>query len=386
MNGSPTSGVWIAMALCPALSCEQPLTSRPEGVPLAPGEQREALPGWRLRDGLVLETLLDSGHDRSNADDGGASIPTRIDGLGFWEPPARGFAEDWTAEGEPEPGFLWLDHGTQGSWLRVERDEAGDWVLAVSSADRSYSVPRAGTPWGTFWGMSERMRDWSPGESEASAPPISGPAGCRWKSVEFAVAEDGSLPEGTPIVMYALAAGGGGPFKLVTRGSYEAGFRRSDVLALIDDSELQMVSTDRGPGEWVEVACAHAGSAAGGARDLRFERATGRVYFSTAKGVHMLQEGGADRGSSRHFESTLVVARDRGPAGPLVIDSEGGFWFGSGTDLFQSNADGAPPTIAATAPTGSTIVGLGWTADQSALFVALQQGRGRASLVAISAR
>ncbi len=180
MSGGLVQRIWLAAAILSG--CEQELTPRPEGIPLAPGEAREAVAGWRVRDDLMVSVIGDSHATLSRGGmDAVAPLPDHIEGLGLWRAGAPGFASARSSSTDrPEPGFVWLDHGTSTSWLRVERDEAQDWVLTWVTGGAPYDVASS-TPWGSVWLTTQRARDWSATEAEEAAPSVPGPAGCRWR-------------------------------------------------------------------------------------------------------------------------------------------------------------------------------------------------------------
>jgi hypothetical protein len=129
MAGRYMSRTWLAAALLPLLACDQPMAPRAEGMPLAPGEEREAAPAWRVRQGLVASTVVVSGEPLTrNISHGSPSLPSRIQDISF--------------SGEPGRGYLWIDHGESGSWLRVERDAAQEWALTLTSSNATFDGAR----------------------------------------------------------------------------------------------------------------------------------------------------------------------------------------------------------------------------------------------------
>lgn len=127
MAGPFMSRMWLAAVLLPLSACDQSLTPRAEGLPLAPGEEREAAPAWRLREGLVASTVVESGEPLTrNIGEDAPRLPSRIDSISFW--------------GEPGHGLLWIEHGKSASSLRVERDAAQEWALTLTSSNTTYDV------------------------------------------------------------------------------------------------------------------------------------------------------------------------------------------------------------------------------------------------------
>jgi hypothetical protein len=132
MTGLFVSRTWLAAALLPLLACDQSLVSRAEGMPLAPGEEREAAPAWRVRDDLIASTVVESGEPLTH------SISARSPRL-----PSR--IEKISVSGEPSHGLLWIDHGESGTSLHVERDAAQEWALTLTSSNETYEVAHAGS-------------------------------------------------------------------------------------------------------------------------------------------------------------------------------------------------------------------------------------------------
>jgi hypothetical protein len=129
MAGPLMSRTWLSAALLALLACDQPLPPRAEGMPLAPGEEREAAPAWRVREGLVASTVVVSGEPLTqNISPGASRLPSRIQNISF--------------SGEPSRGYLWIDHGGSGSWLRVEQDEAHEWALTLTSSNATFDAAR----------------------------------------------------------------------------------------------------------------------------------------------------------------------------------------------------------------------------------------------------
>jgi hypothetical protein len=373
-----TSSIVLASLVMGQLACEPPLEPRAEGIPLAPGEEREAGPAWRLQEGLVATTVVETGDPLShNVSTTAPHFFERLESLSY--------------RGDEARGFLWVDHGDSGSWLSVEREGTSDWILTLTTSNRSYAVPhaRSGTPWGSLWSTSA---DWPPDEAEDASLPTTGPVACGWDRVAFARAADGELVEGAPIVMYAVMAGSPEPFKIVSRGSYELGLGRRQLLELVADA--RMFRGERQRGVWRESECPTAvrPSAAHPSADVTTVPGRSRVFFSSSDGIQMIEEDAADPASSTRFARTKLAGVERGERSPLpapiVSDVEGGLWFARGREVFHLDANGEATDgeRLATAPGGTTVVALAWNAGESSLFVGAQHGPERSSVVALSAR
>lgn len=131
MAGPFSSRIWLLASLITLPACDPPLTPRPEGLPLAPGEEREAAPAWRVREGLVASTVVQSGEPLThNISAGSPRLPGRIVNISF--------------SGDPAHGLLWIDHGGSGSSLHVERDADQEWALTLTSSNATYDGAQDG--------------------------------------------------------------------------------------------------------------------------------------------------------------------------------------------------------------------------------------------------
>ncbi len=170
MVGHSMSRAWLPAALMTLLACDQSLTVRADGMPLAPGEEREARPSWRLLDGWVATTVVESGEPLSRSPDS-PRLPSRLEGITFFadDEPHQGGAS--RARGPADRGFLRLDHGDAESWLRVERDSATEWALTAIASDEDFHR-------GGLWAAAE-TGDWPLDGSDGAGEPIPGLAGSR---------------------------------------------------------------------------------------------------------------------------------------------------------------------------------------------------------------
>jgi hypothetical protein len=161
------SRAWLPAALMSLLACDQSLTVRADGMPLAPGEEREARPSWRLLDGWVATTLVESGEPLGRSPDS-ARLPSRLESIWFFADEAHEPGSEPRPHGRAERGFLRLDHGDTESWLRIERDTATEWALTASDDDSRD---------GRSWPAAERASESALDESDEALEPGAAPAG-----------------------------------------------------------------------------------------------------------------------------------------------------------------------------------------------------------------
>lgn len=170
MVGHSMSRAWLPAALMTLLACDRSLTVRADGMPLAPGEQREAGPSWRLLDGWVATTVVESGEPLSGSPDS-LRLPSRLESIRFFADDDHEPSSARRPHGRVDRGFLLLEHGDTESWLRVERQPATEWALAATATDEVF--PRRS------WAIAEHTNDWTLDERDQAGEPVPGAAGAR---------------------------------------------------------------------------------------------------------------------------------------------------------------------------------------------------------------